>query len=84
MQMANTPGLTMFLASSMRRLTRAISTSRSQRRKLLVSRDLGPDTMSLLRAREDLEVQVSLTQLIEGIDELYEIPDRGMAGRQEM
>ena len=54
--MANTPGLTTFLAHPMRRLTRTISTSRSQRRKLVVSRDLGPATMSLLRAREDLEV----------------------------
>ncbi|KAH9991586.1 hypothetical protein BJV77DRAFT_1007089 [Russula vinacea] len=27
-----------------------------QRRKLVVSRDLGPDTMSLLNAREDLEI----------------------------
>ena len=54
--MASAPGLTTFLAFSVRRLTRAISAYNSQRRKLLVSRDLGADTMSLLHAREDLEV----------------------------
>jgi hypothetical protein len=58
--------------------------ARSQRPKLVVSRDLGPDTMSLLYAREDLEVQISLTHLIEPIDKSYVTPDRGMAGRQEM
>jgi len=53
----------------------------SQRRKLVVSRDLGAETMSLLNAREDLEVQVSLTHLIEAIDKLYDTLDCGMAGR---
>ncbi|KAI9510169.1 hypothetical protein F5148DRAFT_620045 [Russula earlei] len=52
--MTRIPGLTTFLASSVRRLTRA--TSVCSQRKLLVTRDLGPDTMSLLYAREDLEV----------------------------
>ncbi|KAH8998166.1 hypothetical protein EDB92DRAFT_1838312 [Lactarius akahatsu] len=40
----------------MRRLIHAASKISSQRRRLLVSRDLGPDTMALLRAREDLEI----------------------------
>ncbi len=74
----------MFLAFYMRRLTYVLSTSRSRRRKLVVSRDLGPDTMALLNAREDLEVQVSLTHLYRGhrqADKLYETPDCGMAGR---
>ncbi|KAI0000636.1 hypothetical protein BJV74DRAFT_974507 [Russula compacta] len=54
--MASIAGLPTFLASSMRCLTRAASTSCSQRRKLVVSRDLGPDTMSLLHARGDLDI----------------------------
>jgi hypothetical protein len=40
----------------MRHLIRATSTISGSRGKLVVSRDLGPDTMALLRAREDLEV----------------------------
>ncbi|KAH9000846.1 hypothetical protein EDB86DRAFT_2903221 [Lactarius hatsudake] len=40
----------------MRRLIHATSKISSQRRRLIVSRDLGPDTMALLRAREDLEI----------------------------
>ena len=40
----------------MRHLMRAASSVSGPYRKLLVSRDLGPDTMALLRAREDLEV----------------------------
>jgi hypothetical protein len=39
----------------MRHLIRATSTINGPR-KLVVSRDLGHDTMALLRAREDLEV----------------------------
>ena len=44
------------LATYMRRPVDAPSTSGTQRRKLVVSRDLGQETMSLLSAREDLEV----------------------------
>ena len=40
----------------MRLLNRAAPTISNPHRKLVVSRDLGPDTMALLRAREDLEV----------------------------
>ncbi|KAF8271800.1 hypothetical protein EI94DRAFT_1719484 [Lactarius quietus] len=40
----------------MRHLIRAASSISNPRRKLVVSRDLGPDTMALLRAREDLEI----------------------------
>jgi hypothetical protein len=64
--MASAPGLTTLLAFPMRRLTRTISAYNSQRRKLVVSRDLGAETMSLLHAREDLEVQTSLACLIRG------------------
>ena len=68
----------------MRRLTRAISAYNSQRRKLVVSRDLGAQTMSLLYAREDLEVQTSPTCLIGAIDKPYETSDRSVAGGQKM
>ena len=40
----------------MRHLIRATSTINGPRRKLVVSRDLGPETMALRRAREDIEV----------------------------
>lgn len=82
--MASTPGLPTLLASSMRCLTRAASTSCSQRRRLVVSRDLGPDTMSLLHARGDLDVYVSFTCLIEAIDKLHELSDSSMARGQDM
>ena len=61
------------LATYMHRPMGTPSTSGSQRRKLVVSRDLGQETMSLLSAREDLEVLwVSLTHLIEAmINDLY-------------
>src|SRR5579863_7734613 len=82
--MASAPGLTAFLAFPMRRLTRSISAYNSQRRKLVVSRDLGTETMSFLHAREDLEVQTSFTYLIEAIDKSYETSDRSVAGGQKM
>ena len=83
-KMASASGLTTFLAFPMRRLTRAISAYNSQRRKLVVSRDLGADTMSLLCAREDLEVQAPLTCLIKAIGKPYETSDCSVAGGQEM
>jgi hypothetical protein len=82
--MVAVPGLTTFLAFPIRRLTRAISAYNSPRQKLVVSRDLGVETMSLLYAREDLEVQTSLTRLIKATDKSYETSDRSVAGGQEM
>jgi hypothetical protein len=41
---------------SMRHLIRAASSISGSRRKLVISRDLGPDAMAFLRAQEDLEV----------------------------
>ena len=44
------------MTSASARLT-SISSHLRPRRKVVVTRDLGPDVMPLLRAREDLEVR---------------------------